>query len=159
MQNRTIKFTPPHLQVLVNLDRIGSDVAIRISDTGQGITSEFLPHVFDRFRQPDGGSARKHKGLGLGLSIVRHLVELHGGTVQAESEGEGRGATFTVKFPIFEPADCMVTTGDTRAEVQQQPESGDSSARLTGLRVLVVDDETDARELIKTILQLNGASR
>jgi signal transduction histidine kinase len=98
--SNAIKFTPAGGRVRVRLKRAGPDAQIRVSDTGQGISPDFLPHIFERFRQADGTTTRRHGGLGLGLAIVRHLVELHGGTVSADSEGEGRGATFTVNLPL-----------------------------------------------------------
>jgi PAS domain S-box-containing protein len=158
--SNAIKFTSVGGRVHVCLERVGSFVTIRVSDTGQGIAPEFLPYVFDRFRQADGGSARKHRGLGLGLAIVRHLVELHGGTAQAESKGQGQGAIFTVKLPIFVAADRLVTSSDLGQQGQPQFERGagsDHPVRLDGLRVLIVDDEVDAQDIITTILQQNGA--
>jgi CheY-like chemotaxis protein len=133
-------------------------VRIAVADTGQGISRDFLPFVFDRFRQADGTITRKHGGLGLGLSIVRHLVEIHGGTVTAESAGEGRGATFTIELPI--------TDGDAGAAVESQKLSASLAevaaavspvSQLTDLRVLIVDDEPDARLLLKTIMEQSGA--
>jgi signal transduction histidine kinase len=94
-----IKFTPEGGRVTVGIERAGSHVELTVSDTGKGIREDFLPHVFERFRQADGSSRREHGGLGLGLAIVRHLVELHGGSVRVESAGEGRGTTFTVSLP------------------------------------------------------------
>src|SRR5207253_1506512 len=98
--SNSVKFTPRGGHVRVQLERIASHIEITLTDTGQGISPEFLPHVFDRFRQADSSITRLHGGLGLGLAIVRHLVELHGGTVSAASAGEGKGATFTVKLPL-----------------------------------------------------------
>ena len=148
-----IKFTPEGGRVTVDLDMRPGQVVARVTDTGTGIAPDFLPHVFDRFRQGDATTTRRHGGLGLGLSIVRQLVELHGGTVQAESDGDGSGATFTVTLP--------------RPQGQQAPEptqeEGPASApgqlpqvvlpNLAGLDVLVVDDEADARQLLAQILQ------
>ena len=98
--SNAIKFTPSGGQVSVRLERAGNDAQLSVSDTGQGISSDFLPYIFDRFRQADGTTTRRHGGLGLGLAIVRHLVELHGGTVHADSPGAGRGATFNIKLPL-----------------------------------------------------------
>src|SRR5262249_13519778 len=98
--SNAIQFTPAGGRVEVKLEPTGDNVRIAVRDTGAGIDPEFLPHVFDRFRQGDSSTTRSHKGLGLGLAIVRHLVELHGGTVRAESEGRGRGATFVVELPL-----------------------------------------------------------
>jgi signal transduction histidine kinase len=96
-----VKFTPKGGRVDIRLERIDSHVHITVSDTGEGINSAFLPHIFERFRQADGSLSRKHGGLGLGLSIVHHLIELHGGTVEATSNGEGQGSTFLVKLPVI----------------------------------------------------------
>ncbi len=127
---------------------------IQVSDTGQGIVPEFLPYVFDRFRQADSTSTRPHGGLGLGLAIVRHLVELHGGTVQAESAGDGKGATFTVDIPLA-PRGAIAAL--RRAEELLRL-SNELEPTLQGVRVLMVDDEPDARELVTTVLERKGAS-
>ena len=151
-----IKFTPEGGQVTVDLAVRPGQVVARVSDSGSGIATDFLPHVFDRFRQADASTTRRHGGLGLGLSIVRQLVELHGGTVQAESAGEGRGATFTVvlprpqdELPPGRPGDAALASEPARAALAGLPD-------LTGLDVLVVDDEIDARQLLTTILQECG---
>jgi signal transduction histidine kinase len=94
-----VKFTPVGGSVTVSMRRVGAHVAISVSDTGQGVSAEFLPFIFDHFRQADGSSTRRHGGLGLGLAIVRHFVEMHGGTVRADSTGVGRGTTFTIELP------------------------------------------------------------
>jgi PAS domain S-box-containing protein len=151
-----IKFTPPGGHVYVRLEHIASHVEITIDDTGQGIAAELLPHVFDRFRQSDSSSTRRHSGLGLGLSIVRQLVELHGGTVTAESSGTGEGATFKVKLPR------MSVHHEPSGVEMPRPSRGDRplTARLPSLhdlRVLVVDDEPDARALVAEVLMLRGA--
>jgi signal transduction histidine kinase/ActR/RegA family two-component response regulator len=152
--SNAIKFTPEQGTVRLRLARVDSQVEIVVSDTGAGVAPEFLPYVFERFRQADAGSRRKFGGLGLGLAIVRHLAELHGGTVSAESDGEGRGATFRVLLPLRTPA------GD---QPEDQPVANVLPAparpsRLDGIRVLVVDDEADARELFASILHDAGAS-
>ena len=115
-----------------------------MEDTGAGIRPDFLPHVFERFRQSDSSSTRAHGGLGLGLALVRHLVELHGGTVTAESEGDARGATFTVRLPLM-----LAEARDLRAAIP--------TVDLQGLRVLVVDDDGESRERVATALRRVGA--
>jgi signal transduction histidine kinase/CheY-like chemotaxis protein len=157
--SNAIKFTPRGGRVQVRLERINSHVEIVVSDTGRGISADFLPHVFDRFRQADGTTTRRHGGLGLGLSIVRQLVELHGGTVGVESNGEGQGATFIVRLPL------MVTRKqwDDAAYTGRHPTAGgdelsfDCPPSLEGLRVLVVDDEPDTRRLLRTVLERCGS--
>ncbi|HEY0099883.1 MAG TPA: ATP-binding protein, partial [Pyrinomonadaceae bacterium] len=155
--SNAIKFTPKGGRVQVRLERVNSHIEIGVSDTGPGIEAEFLPYVFDRFRQADGRTTRQHGGLGLGLAIVRHLVELHGGTVRAESAGEGQGATFTVLLPV---APVYQTVG---AVERVHPAARDTLPlyecpdRLDGLRILVVDDEPDTRELLKAGLGQCGA--
>ena len=144
-----IKFTPPNGSVTVRLAGDG-DVCLTVSDTGRGIDGELLPHIFERFKQSDSPSPRSHAGLGLGLAIVRHLVELHGGRVRAESEGVGQGATFTVVLPIVASAEDTASAPLPAARL-----SGEE--RLEGLRVLVVEDDADARELVATVLAQAGA--
>jgi PAS domain S-box-containing protein len=151
-----VKFTHKGGLVQVILQRINSHVEIVVSDTGVGIKPDFLPHVFDRFRQADGSTTRNYGGLGLGLAIVRHLVELHGGTAWAESAGENQGAKFTVRLPT------MTLTEHQPDEVLRQPaismvERDHQPASLDGLRVLVVDDEFDARTLLTAMLERCGA--
>ena len=150
-----VKFTPKGGWVQICLERINSHVEITVADTGQGISAEFLPYVFDRFRQADGSITRSYNGLGLGLAIVRHLVELHGGTVHAESPGKGLGARFTVKLPLM-----AVTTKDSEHERVHPTVGGrvsfENSPSLESLRILVVDDEADARELLIQILKESG---
>ena len=154
--SNAVKFTPRGGQVNVAVHRQDSQMQISVTDTGIGISSEFLPYIFDRFRQADGSTTRAHGGLGLGLAIVRHLVELHQGEVEVESRGKNRGATFTVRFPIA-PAATLHASGDGEA---LQPEIADpllnSSKLLEGLRILVVDDEADARDLVTNILTRCG---
>ena len=156
--SNAIKFTPRGGRVQVRLERINSHIEIIVSDTGQGIRADFLPYVFDRFRQGEGGSRRQHSGLGLGLAIVRHLVELHGGVVTVDSPGEGHGATFTVRLPIM-----IVHTRDDQAD-RVHPRAATKSAlvldrvpNLTGIRVLLVDDEPDTRRLLRIVLEQCGA--
>lgn len=146
--SNAIKFTPPQGRVEVSLARRASDAEISVRDNGQGIQPEFLPYVFDRFRQEDGSISRRHGGLGLGLAIVRHLSQLHGGTVTATSPGEGRGATFTVRVPIRSQAE--------RAHRPARSGLGEAK-RLAGVHVLVVDDDPGGRDVIAQILQTLGA--
>jgi PAS domain S-box-containing protein len=142
--SNAVKFTPRGGKVQIVLRQSGSSLEVSVSDTGIGIPRDFLPHVFERFRQADASSTRMHGGLGLGLSIVKQLVELHGGSVRGESEGEGKGATFTVVLPL-----ALVKHGlDRRAAAEQDWEV----PSLAGISVLVVDDEPDARDLIQRIL-------
>jgi signal transduction histidine kinase/ActR/RegA family two-component response regulator len=150
--SNAVKFTPEGGSVGVSLKSGGSRVCLSVSDTGKGINPEFLPHVFDRFQQGDQKTTRAYGGLGLGLAIVRHLVELHGGTAQAESEGEGLGSTFTVAFPLAQaPAACECAGDDQEARLRARAEG------LAGVRVLVVDDELDTRSLISTVIAQSGA--
>ncbi len=148
--SNAIKFTPMGGRVEVSLVRREDQAEITVRDTGQGIKSEFLPYVFDRFRQEDGSISRRHGGLGLGLAIVRHLTELHGGTVAAFSDGEGCGATFTIRVPIREG-------GALARAPEAQPLAATAAPRLSGVHVLVVDDDPGAREVIANILQSFGA--
>ena len=144
-----IKFTPRNGTVRVGLQQVDGQVEITVSDTGQGIQPQFLPYVFDRFRQADASTTRRHGGLGLGLSIVKSLVEMHQGSVEARSDGDGLGATFTVRLPLARP----------QAGTFFKAERVGQAAELTlqGLRVLVVDDEPDARALARRVLEERGA--
>ena len=132
---------------------------ISVSDSGEGIKPDFLSRVFDRFSQADGSSTRSHGGLGLGLAIVRHLVEMHGGSVRAQSAGEGQGATFVVSLPLFQDADPSVQTINLQGDKPSAAsvERSLKSALLDGLRVVVVDDEADFRELVTEMLKRSGA--
>jgi PAS domain S-box-containing protein len=152
-----IKFTPRGGRVQVRLERVDSHIEIAVTDTGAGIAPEFLPHVFDRFRQADQRTTRQHGGMGLGLAIVRHLVELHGGTVSAESAGEGQGSTFRVLLPVVPVYQMVVESGRVHPAARETLPSYDCVERLDGVRVLVVDDEPDARELLKVGLGQCGA--
>ena len=149
--SNAVKFTPSGGRIHVRVERDGTDARVTVKDTGQGIDSEFLPRVFDRFRQADSSTTRSFGGLGLGLAIVRHLVELHGGTVSAQSDGVNKGATFSTTFPLL--AD--------RSEAIAVAQSGEMSVlefrSLDGLRVLIVDDEPEAREIISTVIMRTGA--
>jgi signal transduction histidine kinase/CheY-like chemotaxis protein len=154
------KFTPRNGRVQVSLERVNSQVEITVSDTGQGISPEFLPFVFDRFRQQDSTMTREHSGLGLGLAIVRHLVEMHGGAVSAYSEGEGKGATFKVKLPIMiaqESGRYRTHSGRLEMPAIESQMVFEPSSALSGVRLLVVDDDPDARELLASILKQSGA--
>ncbi len=152
--SNAVKFTPANGRIEVRLQSVDAEAEIVVRDTGQGISEEFLPYVFDRFRQADGAITRKHGGLGLGLAIVRHLVELHGGSIKAESAGEGKGATFVVRLPLL--------SGRVSAVAEhREPGTADASLlsqfELSGLEIMVVDDEADARELFAAILSNCGA--
>jgi CheY-like chemotaxis protein len=152
-----VKFTHKGGLVQVTLQRINSHVEIVVSDSGVGIRSDFLPHVFDRFRQADQKTSRQHGGMGLGLAIVRHLVELHGGTVSAHSEGEGQGATFVVMLPITPVYQLDASGGRVHPAARELMPPDDITDRLDGLRILVVDDEADTRELLRQGLEYCGA--
>jgi CheY-like chemotaxis protein len=154
--SNAVKFTQKKGRIQVRLERINSHVEITVSDNGRGISPEFLPYVFDRFRQADSSISRMHGGLGLGLAIVRHLVELHGGRVQAQSPGEGLGASFTVQLPM------LIAHGSGRfpmdADEVKPSRVGnqgglDLSPSLEGLNILVIDDDADARGLLTVILE------
>jgi signal transduction histidine kinase len=154
--SNAIKFTPKNGRVRVSVESVGSNVEVVVADTGLGIDAEFLPRVFDRFTQHDSSSTRRARGLGLGLSIARELVELHGGSIQAESPGVGHGSTFRARFPrspitatpvdprVYAPADKIVGLED--------------GLDLTGIRVLVVEDDDDARGMLETVLEARGAT-
>ncbi len=159
--SNAIKFTPKDGRVQVFLERVRSHVEITVSDTGEGIAADFLPHVFERFRQADGSITRVHGGLGLGLSIVRELVALHGGTVQAHSDGPGEGATFIVDLPVAvlqEPGAAAVAPPPAAPPVGAGSGARLPADTLRGLRILVVDDEPDARDLMRALLGNLSAS-
>ena len=145
-----VKFTPRGGRVTVSVAGRRGEVVLTVTDTGVGIKREFLPHVFERFRQAESTTNRASGGLGLGLAIVRHLVELHGGSVAVQSEGEGRGATFSVRLPVASArvAERAPAAVDSRGPLAQ---------RLAGLRLLIVDDEADAREVMRFMLERGGA--
>jgi CheY-like chemotaxis protein len=155
--SNAVKFTPEGGGVQVRLGRAGAHVEVAVSDTGQGIPAEFLPHVFDRFRQADMGTTRRHGGLGLGLSIVRHLVELHGGAVEVESQGEGLGTTFRVRLPAPAVADAHSTAAAVAAVSRHKGPAPPALPSLEGVRVLAVDDEPYGRKLITEVLGRCGA--
>jgi CheY-like chemotaxis protein len=148
--SNAIKFTPSGGKVEVRLEKVDTYAQIQVKDTGKGISPEFLPHVFEYFLQEDSTTTRKFGGLGLGLAIVRHLTELHGGTVFAESPGEDLGATFTVRLPLL--------VGNREEGVESREKSVRlEEGTLLGLHILVVDDEADMRELVREILTQSGA--
>ncbi|HEX4125498.1 MAG TPA: response regulator [Tepidisphaeraceae bacterium] len=160
--NNAVKFTPRGGRVDLLLERVNSHVEVTVHDTGDGIAPDFLPHVFDRFRQADGTTTRHHGGLGLGLSIVKHLVELHGGSVRAKSLGIGKGSTFVVELPVA-PVRPDGGRDSARAWSARHPsaavarETDECYPRLDGVLVLVVDDDADARELMRRVLADCGA--
>lgn len=155
--SNALKFTPKGGRVQILLERVNSHIEISVADTGIGISADFVVHVFERFRQADASTTRKHSGLGLGLSIVKSLVELHGGSVTVKSAGEGCGATFTVQLPLtavyrdVDPSERLHPKARTLANIELKP------ANLRGVKILVVDDERDARELLKRVLEDCGA--
>jgi PAS domain S-box-containing protein len=155
--SNAIKFTSKGGRVQVRLERVNSHIEIAVSDTGAGISPQFLPHVFDRFRQADQSTTRRYGGLGLGLAIVRHLVELHGGSVRAESHGEGQGAAFTVMLPLMTVYQTEAGIERVHPKASDAHPAPDCPERLDGLKVLVVDDEADTRELLSVVLGRCGA--
>jgi CheY-like chemotaxis protein len=155
--SNAVKFTEKRGHVQVRLERVNSHVEVTVTDTGIGISPEFLPHVFERFRQADGGVSRARGGLGLGLAITRHLVELQGGRVFAESEGTGRGATFRIELPV---RNIEISAP---ARDREHPRSSRLAPQievpvLTGVQILVVDDDRDALALLQEILEMTGAT-
>ncbi|MBD2532414.1 PAS domain-containing protein [Nostoc flagelliforme FACHB-838] len=145
--SNAIKFTPKGGRVEIRLERVGDQAQIIVSDTGKGINPDFLPYIFESFRQEDVSVTRKFGGLGLGLAIVRQLVEAHGGAITADSPGEGLGATFTVQLPLL----------NVQPEIKETNELSEQALELTGIRVLTVDDDPDARELLTVLLTEYGA--
>jgi signal transduction histidine kinase len=148
--SNAVKFTPHSGKIHIRVAQDDTNATVTVSDTGQGIDAEFLPRVFDRFRQADSSTTRSFGGLGLGLAIVRHLVELHGGTVSAHSDGTGKGATFSASFPLLtdRAAPIAVHSGEIH---------GSELRSLDGLRVLLVDDEFETRQIISTVVERTGA--
>jgi PAS domain S-box-containing protein len=157
LANNAVKFTPKGGTVTVGLARSGAHIELTVTDTGQGISQAFLPHVFERFRQAEGSTTRRYGGLGLGLALVRHLVEAHGGTVHAESEGDGRGSRFVVLLPVQAVAQAQGDADRPRITPTDGAAAHGARTSLAGLTVLVVDDEQDARELISVVLRAAGA--
>jgi PAS domain S-box-containing protein len=154
--SNAVKFTPKEGRITVRLQRVNSHTQIMVSDTGQGISPEFLPYVFDRFRQADSTSTRAHSGLGLGLAIVRHLVEMHGGSVRAESDGEGRGATFILDLPVRAVGE-MAVEEVVAYQGEEELAKLDGQQQLQGIRVLVVENDEDSRDLLRKVLEQFGA--
>jgi CheY-like chemotaxis protein len=163
-----VKFTPPEGRVRISIGRVGHEVHVIVRDTGCGITNEFLPHVFDRFRQAEGSTTRTQPGLGLGLTLVRELIELHGGTVEAASSGKNQGSTFTIVLPIpallLVPAEQGITPPGGWPKLEPPPDSVRPDGHfvppadmLDGTRVLIVDDEADARDALVSLLERYGA--
>ncbi|MEH1872775.1 PAS domain S-box protein [Nostoc sp.] len=150
--SNAVKFTPTEGRVEVRLEQVGLEAQIQVIDTGKGIMLEFLPYVFDYFRQADAKTTRIFGGLGLGLAIVRHLVELHGGTVQVESLGEGKGATFTVRLPLLKNSELRVESGEA-----SEAEFSTDDTLLAGVKILLVDDQADVREFFSFALEQYGA--
>jgi CheY-like chemotaxis protein len=152
--SNAVKFTPAGGQVDVRLGPAGSEAEIQVADTGQGVTAEFLPHIFERFTQGDTSTTRRLGGIGLGLSIVKALVELHGGSVRADSPGPGRGATFTVRIPVLAPRDARAVE---RLATREEAIGAAVPPHLDGVSVLVVEDDADTRQMLVVILELAGA--
>jgi PAS domain S-box-containing protein len=152
--SNAVKFTPRGGTVEVKIEQGDSNLEIAVSDSGQGIKPDFLPHIFDRFRQEDSSHTRKHTGLGLGLAIVRHLAELHGGTVEAFSEGEGKGSTFKVKLPMLAVALEKNAAEESHYQISN---SNKNRNELAGLKILIVDDHADTRDMLSLVLESSGA--
>ncbi|HEV8138344.1 MAG TPA: PAS domain S-box protein [Pyrinomonadaceae bacterium] len=152
LMSNAVKFTPSGGSVIVDYRRQGNFAEVTVRDTGIGISEDFLPYVFERFRQAESAATRSHRGMGLGLAIVRHLVELHGGTVSVESAGENQGTTFTVHLPLAAAPKALPPSTSAHEG------NGDLAKALNGLRILLVEDEPDARELIAILLQGSGAT-
>lgn len=160
--SNAVKFTPKGGRVTVRAKRVNSSVEIGVSDTGKGISPDFLPFVFERFKQSDNSTTRRYGGLGLGMAITRHIIELHGGTIRAESEGEDLGAIFTVSLPISVVRRPENQSKKDDKQISTVKENGSTATsnklpRLDELKVLVVDDERDAREILMTVLTEQGA--
>jgi CheY-like chemotaxis protein len=153
-----VKFTPSGGRVRTELSAASGELVLSVNDTGQGIRDEFLPHVFERFRQADASTTRRHGGLGLGLSIVRSLVELHGGTVAASSAGPGLGATFVVRLPVLSSVrEGSHAAAPAHSNVTPAPADDPRTTRLRGATILVVDDDPDTREVVRFMLEGAGA--
>jgi len=156
--SNAVKFTQRGGTITVRVAVVGSLLRLTVSDTGKGIEPSYLPHVFEPFSQEDGSMTRSHEGIGLGLSIVRSLVELHGGRIRAASEGTGRGAAFTVDLPVLESrSDVVGRPKKTPANVPAASPSASELPSLRGIRVLVIDDQELTREIISAIFRRAGA--
>jgi CheY-like chemotaxis protein/anti-sigma regulatory factor (Ser/Thr protein kinase) len=155
--SNAVKFSPGGSRVRALLRRVDGSVEVAVVDEGPGIPADFLPHVFERFRQLESGTTRRHGGLGLGLAIVRHLVEQHGGTVHVASEGPGRGATFTVRLPPAQPRAPQADAAPPRRSGSFPVVRAPAAPTLAQRRILVVDDEEDNREVLKMLLEECGA--
>ncbi|WP_193199429.1 PAS domain S-box protein [Nostoc sp. MG11] len=151
--SNAVKFTPSGGRVEIRLEQVDFNAQIKVTDTGKGINPEFLPHVFEYFRQADAKTTRIFGGLGLGLAIVRNLVELHGGTVEVESAGEGQGATFTVKLPVLKNSESQVVSAESSVS-----EADNQDSLLSGVRILLVDDQPDVRDFFSFALEQFGAT-
>jgi CheY-like chemotaxis protein len=155
--SNAVRFTPRDGLVHVRLHHVGSDFEIVVSDSGAGIAPEFLPHVFERFRQADSRLSREYGGLGLGLAISRELIEMHGGTIRAESDGSGKGATFSVRLLQSPSSDTRSVFAEERRR-SEPLEQAATMVDLTGLQVLIVDDDPDALTLMREVLETAGAT-
>jgi CheY-like chemotaxis protein len=152
--SNAIKFTPKGGRIQVVLARVNSHVELRVSDNGQGIAPQFIPFLFDRFRQADASTTRKQGGLGIGLAIAKQLVDMHGGTIRATSDGEGRGSSFVVSLPLCAVQSALEEVGHPTAPSTAAMDALTASRlKLAGVKVLVVDDEQDARDLIRRVLE------
>jgi CheY-like chemotaxis protein len=154
--SNAVKFTGRGGNIQVNVVRRGGMAEIEVIDTGEGVAPELLSYVFDRFRQGDAGSTRGHTGLGLGLAIVRHIVELHGGTVEAASGGKGQGATFRISLPVISIAGKDGEVAPVSSAPTDVPWPSQVASAISGLSVLVVDDDQDARDLLADVLETHG---
>ncbi len=150
--SNAVKFTPKGGKIEVRLEQVDGFAIVKVRDTGKGISSEFLPYVFDYFRQADSSSTRKFGGLGLGLAIVRNIIEIHGGTVQAESPGEGQGATFTFRLPLMKIENSTMTDDENHSSILDV-----NSLPLAGIQILVVDDDADSLDFVVFVLEQSGA--
>jgi signal transduction histidine kinase len=154
--NNAVKFTPRGGKVLIGATVTGLHLDITVTDNGEGIDPELLPHIFNRFQQGDASTTRQHGGLGLGLAIVKHLAEMHGGTISASSPGLGHGSSFVLRLPVSTPV--VSTEGIRQMDQEKRADQRPSSTRLNGLKILVVDDDPDGRTLVRRVLSDRGAT-